>query len=74
MTIGFACSATNYKLIFAHDEQIAYTLAEIPVATMTVDPPKGMAFTGMMFGLYAFGELEPCLSHADFEFVKWTKT
>lgn len=39
---------------------------------MTADPPKGMAFTGMMLGLYAFGELEPCLRPADSCFAAWT--
>jgi hypothetical protein len=37
---------------------------------MTLDPPVGAAFTGMMFGLYAFGELQPCLDPADFAYAE----
>lgn len=46
---------------------------DIPMQDITADPPKGMAFTGMMLGVYAFGELEPCLDVADFEFAAWTE-
>ena len=38
---------------------------------MTVVPPVGAAFTGMMLGLYAFGELEGCLVPADFKFAEF---
>jgi hypothetical protein len=30
-----------------------------------------MAFTGMMLGLYAFGELQKCLTPADFAFASF---
>lgn len=36
---------------------------------MTRDPTVGAAFTGMMMGLYAFGEMERCLVPAVFRFA-----
>lgn len=36
---------------------------------MTRDPTIGAAFTGMMMGLYAFGEMERCLVPAVFRFA-----
>jgi beta-xylosidase len=39
-------------------------------AIMTRDPDIGAAFTGMMLGLYAFGELEAALVPADFSYVR----
>jgi beta-xylosidase len=36
---------------------------------MTRDPTVGAAFTGMMMGLYAFGEMERCLVPAVFKFA-----
>ena len=42
--------------------------------TMTRDPPVGAAFTGMMLGLYAFGENKPCLTPVDFSRVEFDGT
>lgn len=39
--------------------------------TMTRDANIGAPFTGMMVGLYAFGELEPCLVAADFAYAEF---
>jgi len=36
---------------------------------MTRDPTVGAAFTGMMMGVYAFGEMERCLVPAVFKFA-----
>ena len=44
-------------------------LGQVTNRAMTVSPPVGMAFTGMMFGLYAFGERQPCLVPADFQYA-----
>lgn len=38
---------------------------------MTRDPPIGAPFTGMMIGLYAIGENEPCTVPADFKFAEF---
>lgn len=39
---------------------------------MTQPPPIGAPFTGMMMGLYAFGDRQPCLAPADFEFAEFS--
>lgn len=46
-------------------------LGEVSNSTMTRDPPVGAAFTGMMLGLYAFGEFQPCLVPADFKYAEF---
>ncbi|KAK6521868.1 hypothetical protein TWF506_002071 [Arthrobotrys conoides] len=46
-------------------------LSSISTRIMTLLPPIGNAFAGMMFGVYAFGELERCLVPADFSYVRW---
>lgn len=77
--LALLCAPTHYKLGYggggrtdAAAEAITW-LEEIPIRTMTADPPKGMAFTGMMMGVYAFGELEPCLDPADFSSATWSE-
>jgi hypothetical protein len=42
---------------------------KLPVSALIASPPVGGAFTGMMFGLYAFGNGEPCLDPADFSCI-----
>ncbi|KAJ5080874.1 CAZyme family GH43 [Penicillium angulare] len=37
----------------------------------TKSPPVGAPFTGMMLGLYAFGERQRCLSPADFSYAEF---
>ena len=37
---------------------------------LTRSPPIGNCFSGMMFGVYAFGNWEPCLDPADFTEIK----
>lgn len=39
---------------------------------MTRPPPIGAQFTGIMLGLYAFGEYRPCSAPADFHYVNVT--
>ncbi|RAL14747.1 glycoside hydrolase family 43 protein [Aspergillus homomorphus CBS 101889] len=39
--------------------------------TMTRAPTVGAPFTGMMLGLYAFGERQRCLAPADFHYAEW---
>lgn len=39
--------------------------------TMTRPPRVGAAFTGMMLGVYAFGERQRCLAPADFHYAMW---
>lgn len=44
-------------------------IGEVDNSTMTRPPPVGASFTGMTLGLYAFGELQKCLTPADFEYA-----
>lgn len=44
-------------------------VGSVSTDVMTRDPTVGAAFTGMMMGLYAFGEMERCLVPAVFKFA-----
>ncbi|KAI5290071.1 hypothetical protein KEM54_002510 [Ascosphaera aggregata] len=46
-------------------------LGTVANSIMTRDPPIGAPFTGMMVGLYAIGENEPCIAPADFKFAEF---
>ena len=73
--LAISCTETEYRLGYASAPRDEYEWFEpIPMEVMTADPPRGLAFTGMMFGLYAFGDLQKCLSPADFAFASWTTT
>jgi beta-xylosidase len=72
------CHNLEYRLGFVELLDVSSGLSEKDNATwvgavstdiMTRDPEVGAAFTGMMLGLYAFGELEPCLTPAVFRFA-----
>jgi hypothetical protein len=39
--------------------------------TVAKSPPLGAAFTGMMLGLYAFGERQRSLTPADFAYAEF---
>lgn len=41
-------------------------LAPVQSKLLTRSPPIGGAFTGVMFGIYSFGKMEPVLDPADF--------
>lgn len=47
-------------------------VGSISTDVMTRDPAVGASFTGMMLGLYAFGEMERCLVPAAFKFAAFT--
>ncbi|GAB1203642.1 hypothetical protein APSETT445_002279 [Aspergillus pseudonomiae] len=53
----------------AHSE--TQWLGEVQNSTMTQSPPVGASFTGMMLGLYAFGERQRCLVPADFAYAEF---
>ncbi|KAE8369680.1 glycosyl hydrolase [Aspergillus caelatus] len=46
-------------------------IGEVQNSTMTQSPPVGAPFTGMMLGLYAFGERQRCLVPADFAYAEF---
>jgi Beta xylosidase C-terminal Concanavalin A-like domain len=47
-------------------------IGEVTNEVMTRPPPIGAQFTGVMLGLYAFGEHHPCSTPADFHYVNVT--
>jgi hypothetical protein len=72
------CHDLEYRLGFVELRDASFGISNRDNATwvgsvstdiMTRDPEVGAAFTGMMLGLYAFGELEPCLTPALFRFA-----
>lgn len=72
------CQDLTYKLGFReahHAKEASRNLEDVTwvgsvsTAVMTRDPQVGAAFTGMMLGLYAFGEMERCLQPAVFKFA-----
>jgi beta-xylosidase len=46
-------------------------LGEVDTEVMTRNPEIGQPFTGMMMGLYAFGELQPVLTPAHFAYAEF---
>ncbi|KAL1632632.1 hypothetical protein SLS56_003531 [Neofusicoccum ribis] len=46
-------------------------VGQVSRQVMTRDPDVGAAFTGMMLGVYAFGELEKCFAPADFAYAEF---
>lgn len=73
------CQDLTYKLGFRelHIAKASSNLGNVTwvgsvsTAVMTRDPQVGAAFTGMMLGLYAFGEMERCLQPAVFKFASF---
>lgn len=59
----------GFTLGYAELDEDYTWLEPVSMDLMTANPPRGMAFTGMMLGLYAFGELQKCLTPADFAFA-----
>lgn len=53
------------------NEETIRWIGEADNRSMTAAPPVGVAFTGMMVGLYAFGERQRCLDPADFHYALW---
>jgi hypothetical protein len=46
-------------------------IGEVANSVMTRAPPVGAPFTGMMLGLYSYGELQKCLAPADFHYAEF---
>jgi len=68
------CTATSYR--FGYQEVGAGTeewiwLGEVDTEVLTRNPDIGQPFTGMMMGLYAFGELQPILTPAHFAYAEF---
>lgn len=64
MTSNYCSDTYNEKMI---------CMGEVTNDVITRPPPIGAQFTGVMLGLYAFGEAHPCYTPADFHYAKSTK-
>lgn len=64
------CSGAEYELVIRQGE-LKHSLT-CQCEDLTVMPPIGGAFTGVMFGLYSFGQGEPVLDPADFNNISIT--
>ena len=68
------CEELRYVFGFARGkehEEVEW-VGEVSTDVMTADPPVGAPFTGMLLGVYAFGEMEPCSVPADFRYAKFS--
>lgn len=70
------CQDLEYRFGFREVESVSEDckrditwVGSVGTDIMTRDPTVGAAFTGMMMGLYAFGEMERCLVPAVFRFA-----
>lgn len=64
---------TRYEFVFAEvgDDIREQMAGSVSNATMTRDPQVGAVFTGMMLGIYSYGELEPVLAEVDFAYAQY---
>lgn len=68
------CNAQGYELGFqdtTDEDGEVESVARISMETMTQVPPIGLAFCGIMFGIYSYGDMEPVLEPAVFRYAKW---
>lgn len=56
----------GYYFSVSTQKDYDYVVGSISCQALTKSPAAGATFTGMMFGLYAFADGEPCLDPADF--------
>ena len=67
------CEELKYIFGFVEGEEGETTwIGEVSTDIMTENPPVGAPFTGMLLGLYSFGEMEPCLVPADFKYAQFS--
>lgn len=69
LKLEIACQGNKYELSL---KQLGVNLAQntCHAADLTVLPPVGGAFAGVMYGIYASGNGEPVLSPADFTKIR----
>lgn len=46
-------------------------VGSVSTEIMTVDPPVGKPFTGMMIGIYSFADSQRCFTPADFRYARF---
>lgn len=64
------CEDNTYRLSFEQGQGGSQTHVSCSAEDLTIMPPVGGAFTGVMFGVYAFGRGEPVLDPADFTNIR----
>lgn len=64
------CLGAEYELVIRQGD-LQHSLA-CRAEDLTVMPPVGGAFTGVMYGVYSFGKGEPVLDPADFNAISIT--
>jgi beta-xylosidase len=75
VTFVIDCTEQSYcfgfKAVDAWDDQEWTWLGEVDTQVMTRNPEIGQPFTGMLLGVYSFGELQPALSPAHFAYAEF---
>ncbi|GIJ91269.1 hypothetical protein Asppvi_010234 [Aspergillus pseudoviridinutans] len=61
----------GFKEVIETGESPTQWIGEVANSVMTRAPPVGAPFTGMMLGLYSYGELQKCLTPADFHYAEF---
>ncbi|KFY92775.1 hypothetical protein V498_04745 [Pseudogymnoascus sp. VKM F-4517 (FW-2822)] len=67
VTMAIQGDGLQYTLSYSEEgKDDSKSLAPVQSKLLTRSPPIGGAFTGVMFGVYSFGKMEPVLDPADF--------
>ena len=68
--LTLVCEGSTYTLGFNQGQGDGQKHVSCSAKDLTIAPPVGGAFTGVMFGVYAFGRGEPVLDPADFTNIR----
>ncbi len=68
LELAVECRPTAYKLSISGGS--FFEAFEVAAASLTVAPPVGASFAGVMYGIYSFAKGEPALDPADFSEIE----
>lgn len=68
--LTLVCEGSTYALSLGQGQGNSQAHVSCSAEDLTIMPPVGGAFTGVMFGVYAFGRGEPVLDPADFTDIR----
>ncbi|PSR87392.1 beta-xylosidase [Coniella lustricola] len=68
--LSLFCANDKYTLVAQQGLEARQDTATYLAEELTLAPPLGGAFTGVMYGVYAFGKGEPVLDPADFSDIR----
>lgn len=68
--LTLVCEGRTYTLGFDQGPGGGQTCVSCSAEDMTILPPVGAVFSGVMFGVYSFGRGEPVLDPADFTNIR----